>query len=72
MVKTHKYCGNCTHMGNPVYYPDELREACKDIAARRYSVPLEVLTVLIHEAIRLSREKRRCTHGSHVWVHLLD
>lgn len=67
-----KVCGNCTHLRTPVYPSDELREACKEIAARRYSVPVEVLTVLIHEAIRLSGEKRRCTHGPYVWVHLLD
>lgn len=69
-----KACGTCTHIGSPVFLSRELREACKEIVAKSesHTVTVEDSAKLVHEALRLSREKRRCTHEPHVWVHLLD
>jgi hypothetical protein len=76
---SRKTCGTCAYLKQPILLSERFVETCRFLfSANKNTVSIEVLAMLIVEAIELNNSKMKCTcHkagtlGPYGWTHLLD
>jgi hypothetical protein len=76
---SRKTCGTCAYLKQPILLSQRFVETCRSLfSANKNTVSIEVLAMLVKEAMELNNSKMKCncrktgTPGSYGWTHLLD
>jgi len=72
-------CGSCRYLKEPILLSRQFVETCRALfSSNEDFISLDILSLLIQEAIRLNRSNQKCscrkagTPGPYGWIHLLD